>query len=85
MDSQQARDIERFRWFSDGFVALHPQNPKQIIDVRYSMVPDEIDPLWMIELDPKKDAKDHVDYIHQHNRVKEKEVKLWDMLLDRAN
>jgi inner membrane protein len=52
-DSQHARDIKRFRWFSDGFVAVHKDNPSVIFDVRYSFVPNQIDMMWGIELDPQ--------------------------------
>lgn len=50
--SVAARDIERFRWFSNGFLSLHPENRNTIIDVRYSAIPNEIRPLWGIVLDP---------------------------------
>jgi len=52
-DSQHARDIERFRWFSDDFVAVDKDNPSLIFDVRYSFVPNQIDMMWGIELDPR--------------------------------
>ena len=49
--SQQARDLERFQWFSNGYVAKgKPEN--SVIDIRYSMLPNEIDPLWGIQLSP---------------------------------
>ena len=32
--------------------ALHPRDPYEVIDVRYSMLPNRIDPLWGIRLDP---------------------------------
>ena len=51
-DSQQARDVERFRWFSDGYVAVDPALPYRIIDIRYSVVPNQIAALWGIDLDP---------------------------------
>ena len=50
--TQQARDVERFRWFSQDYLALDPRSPFEVIDVRYSMRPDRIDPLWGIRLDP---------------------------------
>ena len=62
-DSQQARDVERFRWFSDGYVALDPAVPNRVIDTRYSIVPNEIDPLWGIDLDPRADAEQHVRFV----------------------
>ncbi len=60
--TQQARDIERFRWFSDDYLARDPGNPNRIIDVRYSMVPNEIAALWSIGLDPAATAESHVDF-----------------------
>ena len=52
LDSQQARDVERFRWFSDGYVAMDPAVPNRIIDIRYSVVPNQIAALWGIDLNP---------------------------------
>ncbi len=49
--SQQALDIERFRWFSNDFLAMHPKHSNVIGDARYSMLPNEIKPLWGIEID----------------------------------
>ena len=49
-DSQQAKDIERFRWFSDGFLAVSARNPNLIMDVRYSFLPNRINPMWGVEL-----------------------------------
>lgn len=49
-DSQQARDVERFRWFSDDFLAVSPQDNMQIMDVRYSFLPNRINAMWGIEL-----------------------------------
>lgn len=48
--SQQAKDIERFRWFSDGFLAVSPRNPNLIMDVRYSFLPNRIAPMWGVEV-----------------------------------
>jgi inner membrane protein len=50
--TQQGRDLERFRWFSQDHLALDPRDPYQVIDIRYSMLPDRIDPLWGVRLDP---------------------------------
>jgi inner membrane protein len=60
--SQQAKDIERFRWFSNGYIAMDPANPYKIVDIRYSMIPNQLSPLWSIELAPGASATDHVDY-----------------------
>lgn len=45
-DSQQAKDIERFRWFSDGFLAVSTREPDLITDVRYSFLPNRVDSMW---------------------------------------
>lgn len=60
--SQQALDIDRFRWFSNGYVAKDPDNSNRIIDIRYSMVPNEISALWGIELSRGAKKENHVVY-----------------------
>lgn len=61
-ESQQAKDIERFRWFSNGYIAQDPHNPDRIVDVRYSFVPNQISALWGIQLSPQAESQDHVFY-----------------------
>lgn len=74
-DSQSAKDIERFRWFSDDFLALNPDNNNQITDVRNSMLPNSVQLLFGIELDREKlendDLKVHVDFI-ANNKMNKK-------------
>lgn len=62
-DSQQAVDVERFRWFSADYLAVYPNHPNRIGDVRYSMLPNEIMPLWGIELSESAAQDQHVNYI----------------------
>jgi len=61
-ESQQAKDIERFRWFSNGYIAQDPKNPNRIVDVRYSFVPNEVEALWGILLSPQAELDEHVVY-----------------------
>lgn len=49
-DSQQAIDIKRFRWFSDDFLAVSPENHDLIMDVRYSYLPNRINSMWGVEV-----------------------------------
>ncbi|HHJ13348.1 MAG TPA: metal-dependent hydrolase [Gammaproteobacteria bacterium] len=56
-DSRQARDIERFRHFSAGYLALSPDHPGLVMDVRYSFLPQALTPLWGIEIDPSPAAQ----------------------------
>ena len=43
-------DIQRFEFFSDGFLVWYPGRPNVLGDVRYAMLPTSIRPLWGIEL-----------------------------------
>ena len=62
-NSQQAKDIERFRWFADGYLAISPFDANKIIDVRYSTLPNKITPLWSIVLDETANKDEHIKYI----------------------
>lgn len=67
-DSQLAIDIERFRWFSDDYLAVDPGSPVDepyVIDVRYSVVPNQIDPLWGVVVDRRAPLDSHVDFVTQ--------------------
>jgi len=78
-NSQQARDIERFRYFSHGFVAQDPHQRNRIIDIRYSFVPNEAAPLWSIELSPVADPAAHVVYMTHRSQARESLNRLWRM------
>ena len=82
-NSQQARDIERFRWYSKGYVAQDPVHLNRIIDVRYSMIPNKIAALWSIELTQSAPPNAHVKYITSREGVSEKIQTLWSMIFDR--
>lgn len=83
-NSQQAKDIERFRWFSDNFIAADEQDPDTIIDMRYSILPNQIDSMWRIELN-KQDIIEgkfhsHIKYKVQRNIDENIRKKFWEML-----
>ena len=82
LNSQQAKDIERFRWFSNGYIALSPTMPNRIIDIRYSMIPNEIKGLWGIELDATKANNEYTEYVVNRTRDKETVNKLWQMIVN---
>jgi inner membrane protein len=75
----QTRDIERFRWFSDGYIAHYPGNPLLIGDIRYSLIPNRIEPLWGIRLKPKT-KDEHVDFVATRNMTNHTGRKFIDML-----
>ena len=80
--SQQAKDIERFRWFSNGYIAISHNNPNHIIDIRYSMLPNEGHGLWGIELNPDGDNQVYIKRIFNRRSDMSTYIKLWDMISD---
>lgn len=82
-DSQQALDVERFRWFSNGYIAPDPDNPHRVIDIRYSLVPNEVAPLWSIELRPGAGSDEHAQYRTHRDVGGSPATRLWRMLLGR--
>jgi inner membrane protein len=82
-DSQQAIDIKRFRWFSNGYIALDPKHPNRVIDVRFSMIPNEVDALWSIELNSSAPPDGHAQYLVHRDTSAHRIRVLRDMLLGR--
>jgi inner membrane protein len=81
-NSQQAEDIRRFNWFSAGFTAVDPENPTRVIDIRYSMLPHEINALWGIELSRDAEPGEHVDYFTARDSGREAAGRLWQMIME---
>lgn len=85
-NSQQALDVERFRWFSNQHLGLDPSNPQRIIDIRYSMVPNRFDGMWGITLSSQAEVTDHVLWTSvrpKGDELKQSTAELWQMILGR--
>jgi len=82
--SQQARDVTRFNFFSNGFTALDPTNSNRIIDVRYSFVPNEVSALFSLELAPEAGPTTHARYQTHREQAREKFSRLWRMLINQS-
>ena len=80
-ESQQYKDVERFKWFSNDFLAVNPQNKNQIIDIRYSGIPNEIGGLWGVQLNPSKHNREHVEFVSMRSASIERFKVLRDMIL----
>lgn len=78
--SQQARDIQRFSQFSNGFIAQDTHNPNRIIDMRYSMLPHQIKPLWGIELAPEANGSQHAQFYTERSNRQLALEQLWEMI-----
>jgi len=83
-DDQQADDIERFRWFSNQHLALDPANSQRIIDVRYSLIPNQVTGMWGITLDKTKSSDSHVKWTTNRPVGREaanRGAELWSMIV----
>ena len=78
---QQARDIERFRFFSLGLIAQSPDDPNRIVDIRYSFVPNEVRALWSIDVSPNAPDDAHVVYRTHREDARENLATLWRMIV----
>ena len=58
LESQQRKDIERFRWFSQDYLGFDYEK-SLVTDVRYSMVPNQIAPMWGLVIDVQKSKNEH--------------------------
>jgi inner membrane protein len=56
-----AQDIERFRWFSADYLFVNPRDPEIIGDLRFSLLPNSIDPLWGIRIRSGRESE-HAPY-----------------------
>ena len=57
-NSQQMKDIERFRWFSQDYLGFD-RDKNLVTDVRYSMIPNQIAPMWGLAIDARKGTNEH--------------------------
>ena len=57
-DSQQRKDIERFRWFSQDYLGFDEEK-NLVTDVRYSMIPNQIMPMWGLVIDNQRGIDEH--------------------------
>ena len=57
-NSQQMKDIERFRWFSQDYLGFD-DDKNLVTDVRYSMVPNQIAPMWGLVIDEQQGTNEH--------------------------
>ncbi len=80
-DSQQATDIERFRWFSDDWLAIDSSDAQLIVDMRYSQLPNAIQGLWGIRIMPEKGATQHVEWTVQRETGAEELTVFWQQLM----
>tara|TARA_Y100001970_G_scaffold270472_1_gene364399 strand:+ start:292 stop:1311 length:1020 start_codon:yes stop_codon:yes gene_type:complete len=60
-ESQQKKDIERFRWFSQDYLG-YDKEKNIVTDVRYSMIPNQIAPMWGLIIDGQRGINEHASW-----------------------
>ncbi len=56
------KDIDRFAFFSDDYLAFHPEHPEVLGDLRYAMLPNSTEPLWGIRINTTEPQR-HVQHV----------------------
>mgnify|MGYP001316506715 FL=1 len=82
-DSQQGVDIERFRWFSQDYLGYDYQS-QLVTDIRYSMIPSQIKPMWGLQINPIKNQREHAVWIASRNLDEEQLDLFKDMLMGKS-
>lgn len=80
--SPLSHDIERFFILSDEFVSEDPGRENVLIDVRYSMLPTRLAPLWGIDMNLES-ADDHARFVTYRDRPDDIRQRYVAMLLGR--
>ena len=78
-DSVLADDIERFRFFSQGYLYRYSDEVNVVADLRYAMFPDSIKPLWGIRMNPAN-PEDHVSMEYFRETSQGSLDRLWRMI-----
>ena len=79
VDSVLADDIERFRFFSQGYLYRYSDDVNVVADLRYAMFPDSIKPLWGIRMNPAN-PEDHVSMEYFRETSQGSLDRLWRMI-----
>ncbi len=74
-----ANDVERFRFFSQGYLYRYPNETDVVGDLRYAMYPDSIEPLWGIRLNPAEPSA-HVSLEYFRDPSQRAFDRLWRMI-----
>ncbi|MDQ6961388.1 MAG: metal-dependent hydrolase [Mariprofundaceae bacterium] len=80
VNSTMAKDIQRFDFFSSGFVALFTGKETMVGDIRYSMLANSSQPIWGIVLDMNQQDQ-HTPFVQYHDASKQTRQQFMSMLL----
>ncbi|NBX66492.1 MAG: metal-dependent hydrolase [Proteobacteria bacterium] len=74
----QQKDFEYFEFFSDGWVARAPSDQNLLGDIRFSMLPNSLEPIWGIKF--QSDPAKHVLFENVRSRKEGDFARLWAMI-----
>ena len=81
-DTALYHDIERFRYFSEDFVITDTTRENVLVDVRYSMLPTGLAPIWGINMNVESDQQ-HAQFVNYRDRAGFSRERFVGMLLGR--
>ena len=81
----QLYDLRRFNWFTSNMLGISEFYPNRVIDVRYSMLPNGLDPIWYLEFNDDVQDNKHLTFNTTRDNSREKLKKLFAMILGRSH
>ena len=82
LDPVHQTDLDRFAYFSNGFLVKDPLHPGVIGDFRYAMVPNAIAPMWGLDVGAGEPGK-HLEFKHFRSSGGDRGKVLIDQLMGR--
>ncbi len=79
-DSVLYNDVLRFQKFTGGYLSYHPDYPNIVGDMRYSIIPNGIIPLWGITLDTENESK-HIEMLNTRGEVTDEKWNIFFSML----
>lgn len=79
LSTVQQQDLDYFTFFSDGWLAAAPLYPDMVGDVRFSSLPNQLDPIWGITFMPET-PESHVTFRNARVRTEGDLGVLWKMV-----
>ena len=73
------RDIQRFAYFSDGYLSWHPEQTDILGDTRFALLPNSTKPLWGIRIN-ESEPDQHTEFVTLRESAKTLWRQLWRMI-----
>ncbi|MDC3067351.1 hypothetical protein OA344_01135, partial [Pseudomonadota bacterium] len=74
-------DLRRFNWFTNDMLGVSELHPDRVIDVRYSLLPNGLEPIWYLEFNQDFQDNKHLTFNAIRSNSWEKLKKLIFMIV----